>query len=191
MDVQSSICLDRVVQMTTIGSLANILKKYHTIASRVFDVFCDEAGQMFHLNAMLFLGRLPNVQRLFIIGDSRQLPPYVTKLLKRDFVQSSFLFHCLHKSHAHAAKILIDCSEFVASLKNPHAPILQKTNTQAYHHFFHVVARRKHWPIRVNQQNSFCDWWDGSFFRDSCRVHLYEGRFLPGDSIIIDVLDSG
>jgi len=86
------------ILLVTVGSLSRVLKKFGQLSEVIFDVFVDEAGQLFHLDVMLIMAWLPNVVRMRVFGDVYQLPPYVTKLLKEDVVQPSLmrvLLHCL------------------------------------------------------------------------------------------------
>ena len=68
--------------MCTIGRCGRILTKYPILQDKIFDLITDESGQIWDLTALQFLPRLPKLIRWAVFGDSLQLPPYVTKLLR-------------------------------------------------------------------------------------------------------------
>ena len=69
------------ILICTIGSLARVIKKYIGFGRLVRDLVTDESGQMWSLFSVLFLRHFPHLERWLQLGDRRQLPPYVSKLL--------------------------------------------------------------------------------------------------------------
>ena len=70
------------ILIATIGSLRRVVKKYKHFGKIVSDLITDESGQIWSLNALLFLCHFPNLQRWLQVGDRHQLSPYISKFVK-------------------------------------------------------------------------------------------------------------
>ena len=68
------------ILVCTIGKFSNVTKKFPMLQKRIFDIIFDEGGQIWNLTGLTIAYSLPGQQRVGIFGDTKQLPPYVTRL---------------------------------------------------------------------------------------------------------------
>jgi hypothetical protein len=73
------------ILVSTIGSLSGMVQKYPSFPGMVTDLYTDESGLTWDLDAVPFLVTLRNVTRWCLFGDIYQLPPYVTKMVHISF----------------------------------------------------------------------------------------------------------
>jgi len=79
------------ILVCTTGSLGRIFNKWTHLKNITFDLITDESGIIWNFDALIFLCQLNNLMRWALFGDSRQLAPYVTRMLKMDVYYPSVM----------------------------------------------------------------------------------------------------
>ena len=103
------------------GSLPGLHSQFPKLKDRLFEIITDEAGQIWDFDALLFLTDLPKMMRWSLFGDSKQLTPYVTKLVtKREYFSS--IMTLFHPNSAEVVRLEVQY-RMIPALCKAHAPV--------------------------------------------------------------------
>ena len=111
------------IMVCTIGCLSALCCKYPKWLHQVFDLVIDEAGQLWDFDCLVLLSRLPNVKRCTMFGDDRQLPAYISRLLREQYKTQSALNIARRSDLNKFVSKLVVQYRAVPALCRVHAPV--------------------------------------------------------------------
>ena len=69
------------IMICTIGRFPHVLEKFEGFSHYIEDLITDESGLIWDFDALLILPYLEKLRRWYMLGDTRQLCPYVTRFV--------------------------------------------------------------------------------------------------------------
>jgi len=120
------------IMVCTIGCLSGLCHKFPKWLHQVFDLVIDEAGQVWDFDCLVLLSRLPNVKRCMMFGDDRQLPAYISRLLREQYnAQSALNIARRSDLNTFVSKLVVQYRA-VPALCRVHAPVFYPYQIQTH-----------------------------------------------------------
>ena len=110
------------IMVCTIGCLPGLCQKYPKWTQQIFDLVIDEAGQLWDFDCLLLMSRFPKLKRCSLFGDDRQLPAYISRLLRNIMAQSALNIPRASDLLKFVSKLVVQYRA-VPALCRVHAPV--------------------------------------------------------------------